>query len=741
MSQETDPLPGFWHFAWLACMQPVTFYHLRRRLAPALGPPLWAAPPRQRRWLLVRLAQMLLLISPMVLLANTAFSVAYNLLNNSLRLALAAFGGVALGLAVVLSAIVGDICAGAVASVAASGAAAGAVIGMRAGAAAGILLGVVVGATSGLGSLGFRWLLVSERAPLAYAFSFAVEVFISTAIAMAMDRVYGLAFGAIAGVAYLATLYRFPIFVLETLVQTAVRSWRALTGRNCLQWTPVLYNEQSYLPLPFLEGHLLADADADPVLTRRVLNACSIAPGQRRIGRKVEARLRARELKRLADSRDFQAIAELRGLWLPGVQGADGALLGFSESGRYLAAAQAAFNPHHQLKHLEGFFTQLNAIENQLRPNRDVFTQPFEEPLEALRGAGQSMREEAENRAAGLILNAFRAGNPLSEEEGPELFRGREAAVREIEEILSDANRSASLQLLAPRRAGKTSLLKMLPRLLPDTVCVFFDLQAHPVASVGAFWRKLTEQALVQAKLDRRAELPKLPDGPPMEAAAAWIEKLDQLPNGRRVLIAIDEFERLEDLFPGSRREFLQLMGLFRATIQHRRGVRLLVSGAAPFDELDGVWDDHFISARQIKLPFLDFATATGLLMQPSPEFPPDAIPEGVARDVYQRTGGQPYLLQVFGSLLVSLLNDEKRKTATVADVQAVESRAIEWAESYFRDMYKSAPEGLGRLARGEAGDLTPAARRWLTQRYLLTSDDRLAIPVFGAWIEHHALV
>src|SRR5207302_733136 len=107
---------------------------------------------------------------------------------------------------------------------------------------------------------------------------------------------------------------------------------------------------------------------------------------------------------------------------------------------------------------------------------------------------------------------------------------------------------------------------------------------------------------------------------------------------------------RLQDLFPGSRLEFLQLMGLFRATIQHRRGVRLLVSGAAPFHELDGVWDDHFISARQIKLPFLDLPTTAGLLMQPSPDFPSDAIPEDVAQEVYRRTGGEPYLVQVFGS-------------------------------------------------------------------------------------------
>jgi hypothetical protein len=533
------------------------------------------------------------------------------------------------------------------------------------------------------------------------------------------------------------------LFPLEVIVESWAAAWRAITHRSSLGWTPVLYHELGLLPLPLLEVHILAEADENPVLARRVLDACAIAPGQRRVGREAEAMLRAREITRLARAKDFQAIAELRGFWLPGVQGADPLLLSFSEAGRYLVAANAAFSPHHRLKHLAGFAAQLNGIENQLRTRRDGATTSFEEPLRALREAGDAIRIEAEKNAAGRILNPFRVFEPLSAEAGPELFRGREHAVHEIEDALADAGNAVSLQLLAPRRAGKTSLLKMLPGMLPDTVCVFFDVQAHPVASVGAFWNKLAEQALIQAKVQRRIDLPPLPGVPPMEAAAAWLAKLDQLPGNRRVLIAIDEFERLEDLFPGSRQEFLQLMGLFRATIQHRRRVRLLVSGAAPFDELDRVWDDHFISARQIKLPFLDEPTSVGLLTQPDPDFPMDAIPAAVAQEVYRRTGGQPFLLQALGSLLVNRLNDTNRRTATVADVEAVEDRAIEYAEPYFRDMYKSAPaaarEALDRLSHGPA-DLSPVARRWLTQRYLLTPDDSLSVPLFGAWISHHAI-
>ena len=78
------------------------------------------------------------------------------------------------------------------------------------------------------------------------------------------------------------------------------------------------------------------------------------------------------------------------------------------------------------------------------------------------------------------------------------------------------------------------------------------------------------------------------------------------------------------------------------------------------------------------------------------------------------------------------------------ADVDVVEGRAIEWADGYLRDTYKSAPpaarDALERLGTGQPIDPSPEVRRWLSKRYLLTSDDRLAVPLFAAWLAHHAL-
>jgi hypothetical protein len=183
----------------------------------------------------------------------------------------------------------------------------------------------------------------------------------------------------------------------------------------------------------------------------------------------------------------------------------------------------------------------------------------------------------------------------------------------------------------------------------------------------------------------------------------------------------------------------LQLMGLIRATIQHNRRVRWLVAGVAPFDELDSLWSDHFINAQELRVEHLDRSTSAGLLTKPSPEFPDDVLPESVAQAVFDRTGGQPMLLQMYGSLLVERLNQQERRHAEVADVESVELDVLQRAGAYFRDTLNRSPddvrEALQRLALEETGELERGTLRWLRRRCLVTDDNQLAVPVLGRWI------
>ena len=191
-------------------------------------------------------------------------------------------------------------------------------------------------------------------------------------------------------------------------------------------------------------------------------------------------------------------------------------------------------------------------------------------------------------------------------------------------------------------------------------------------------------------------------------------------------------------------RELRQLMGLFRATIQHRRNVRLLISGVAPFDEWNDIWSDYFISVQEIRIGHFDRDTSIELLTRPTPDFPRDAISLELAEKIFERTGGLPHLLQLYGSVLINLLNNEgkKRKHASMSDFDAVEETVLEKGGNYFNYIVKNAPQaareilmGLSRGGQVQLRDIKPKTRRWLAHRCLITDDGQLTIPVLARWI------
>ena len=450
--------------------------------------------------------------------------------------------------------------------------------------------------------------------------------------------------------------------------------------------------------------------------------------------------MHALELENAIRGQRFLDLVEFQGTWLKGYEQGDRLLIGFAEAARYLSSAVNTSIPFHRLRKLERAEHEIAAVRNRLMADDSPLAQALRfGPLPVLVQVTANLRYLAEAAAAAQLPNPFRAGEPLSLEEGRETFRGRVDLVRSIETLLGEPGRGASIALLGPRRCGKTSFLKMLPHLLPDAICIFFDLQDNPIDSPSAFFNALERRSREQARRDRQIDLPKLPAGAPFEAGSRWLEELDAQAGRHRILLCLDEFERLESLFPGSRRELLQVMGLLRATIQHRRRIRLLFSGAAPFDELDAMWNDHLINVREVKIGHLDEETAVGLLRKPIPDFPEEAVPEEVAHAIAARTGGQPYLVQLYGSVLVTQLNQEERGRADLADVPRVEKQVLEQATYYLRNTYQAAPPAARAALLDLAHDGTPqldaATRRWLRRRLLLTEEGRLSIPVLGAWI------
>ncbi len=140
-----------------------------------------------------------------------------------------------------------------------------------------------------------------------------------------------------------------------------------------------------------------------------------------------------------------------------------------------------------------------------------------------------------------------------------------------------------------------------------------------------------------------------------------------------------------------------------------------------------------FISARELRLGPLAREVAIGRLRQPIPVskgFSSDAVPLEVAEAIVDRTGGQPYLTQLYGFWLVEELNQTKRRRAELQDVEAVDQIVFEQAAPFFRDSLN--PRGATFAVRPVIEQIVAGSTPELTSNNLASSSAAASSPPQG---------
>ena len=277
--------------------------------------------------------------------------------------------------------------------------------------------------------------------------------------------------------------------------------------------------------------------------------------------------------------------------------------------------------------------------------------------------AGGRLGEQVQHKR---VVNPYVAGNPVK----GGLFVGRDEILGQLEELWLKPGQVDSLVLYGHRRMGKSSILQNLPhRLDPATNWVvdfnlqtvnrshtgslLFDLASkmhdavlrHPnvqtPATISAEWT-VPEESAFRANYQR--------------AFSQWLDRLAPVVAGRRFIIAVDEYELLEEAMAEGSLD-AQLTLYLRGVIQTREWFVLALAGLWTLQEqCHNYWDPLFASIKPRKVSFLSPAATRRLLTQPSDDFPLDYTPDTLDA-IYALTHGQPYLVQLIGQNIVARYN------------------------------------------------------------------------------------
>jgi hypothetical protein len=276
----------------------------------------------------------------------------------------------------------------------------------------------------------------------------------------------------------------------------------------------------------------------------------------------------------------------------------------------------------------------------------------------------------AEGGAAGQVDQSQPLENPYilnNPAEGGQ-FVGRDDILRRLEELwgTNPARQAPSVVLYGHRHMGKTSILHNLgSRFGPNTLIVDFDMQRFGrVRSNNQLLFQLATMIQRAGRADGMRGLAapdaaNFPDDGSDLAFNLFLEDLDRARAGRRFIIMVDEFEKIEERI-ASGILTPDLLEIWRGTFQTFPWLIMAFAGLHTLHEMThDYWHPLFGSVEAIRVSFLTTGAARQLITNPSPDFPIDYDEDAIAR-IVELSNCQPYLVQRICHSLVTRFNQQR---------------------------------------------------------------------------------
>jgi AAA+ ATPase superfamily predicted ATPase len=506
---------------------------------------------------------------------------------------------------------------------------------------------------------------------------------------------FGVAGGVAFGITFIAGVLRLWFWLPELIWMIGLYFTAPRQHSKALCYLPTTIDELIILPLPFMDRLIIRAYHENPALARQTITHLTTHTNQQKVAARAMVGIAIDTLNHAKTATEISQMAtELR--WLPSPPpAAVGKLLPkLLDISRDVHAALNATTPYLRSELLNKPLTDLEDLSQQLAFSGNAhqatqFGAIIPKWQTCLQTAQKNFAQQMErSREIPLV---YVAGPVLNPSVSGLRFRGRIDLFREIEHLML-ATQPPILLLHGGRRTGKTSLIKHLPEKVGSHFLpLLIDFQgAASLTTLTYIAKYIAKQAIQSAREDHNLTLPaadaEVLKEEPFYALQEWLDEVEKTVGNRRILLCLDEFERLDEIVKktGSRAP----LNFLRHVMQHRRQWVLLFSGAHLIQELPNYWSDYLINTRTLKVSYLDEADARLLITTPIEKFPDIYAPAAIDAIIHC-TRCQPYLVQLLCYTVVEQLNQEKRRYAEAHDVTAAIPKALQSGHEYFNELWQ----------------------------------------------------
>ncbi len=624
----------------------------------------------------------------------------------------------------------------------------------------GVRSGIVVATIFGL----IVGIPVGDKGSLLHSFTYAMSLGISA----------GSIIGSMFLLCYLLSYYRLPFYPIS-----AYSTFQAyLASRNklqlslyCLQHSSLHWDECVFLPLPYLKEMLLLAAEQSLAGTLEEINfIIQERPQQRWAAQATAYELALRDLQGRTILRDIALAHRQLAVLIPQQirdlsLNAGMAFRHLDDASREAASYHAQINKRDRQEALARMSDYLKNIHTQNAFRSDELNQHLTVVVNQWSMLAEQGKETLGSTAEHTFIdNPYAPGNPL--ELRDPLFVGRDDIAQRLGQALHKRNRPTFL-LTGERRMGKSSIIKQLPILLgPSYVPAFYDLQSVSMLSsttalLGTLAKGITRQLRERGMLIAALQPAQLAEAQQQSELAVyaqfsgWLAGVEQIleQRDRTLILAFDEFEKLEDAERRGHIDLNLLFDFFRNIIQNHSRLALLFSGAKMVGDMGQSWVGYFVNVEHIKVSFLREPEAYDLIIRPVPQ----VFSEEVVRGIMDITRCHPFLIQAVCKAIIEQLNDSNRSQATLQDVTSAIIPVFDSWTGYFWDQWNRSDtdqstclKALHVLKRGDIVQIIQqsglnkqqvlVALEKLQWRDIVTRQQdiyQFAVPIFAEWIAY----